>query len=87
VAASTHLTKAGSRALINASPEPFSNWTASLGEDVLSMLGLYAAFQHPLLFLVLLALFLGLAVWLAPRIWRGVKRVAAALRRLLGSAA
>lgn len=87
VAAGTHLTKAGSRALINTSPEPVSNWLASLGEDVISVLGLYAALKYPLLFLVLLALFIGLAVWLVPRIWRGVKRLFAALRRLLGTAA
>jgi len=33
LAAGSHLAKAGSRALINTSPEPFSNWSASLGED------------------------------------------------------
>jgi len=82
IAAATHLTKAGSRALINASPEPLSNWTASLGEDALSLLGLYAAFKYPLLFLALLALFVVLAIWLLPRIWRGVKRLFAKLRRL-----
>ena len=87
IAAGTHLTKAGSRALINTSPEPVSNWAASLGEDAISVLGLYAALKYPLLFLVLLALFIGLAVWLLPRIWRGVKRLVAALRRLLGNAA
>ena len=87
IAAGTHLTKAGSRALINTSPEPVSNWAASLGEDAISVLGLYAALKYPLLFLVLLALFIGLAVWLVPRIWRDVKRLFAALRRLLGTAA
>jgi len=87
IAAGTHLTKAGSRALINTSPEPVSNWAASLGEDAISVLGLYAALKYPILFLVLLVLFIGLAVWLLPRIWRGVKRLVAALRRLLGNAA
>jgi hypothetical protein len=87
IAAGTHLTKAGSRALINTSPEPLSNWAASLGEDAISVLGLYAALKYPLVFLVLLALFIGLAVWLLPRIWRGVKRLVANLRRLLGNAA
>ncbi len=33
VAASTHVTKAGSRAAINTSPEPFSNSAMSLAED------------------------------------------------------
>ena len=63
-----------------------SNWTASLGEDALSLLGLYAAFKYPLLFLALLALFVVLAIWPAG-IWRGVKRLIADLRRLLGMAA
>lgn len=82
IAAGTHLTKAGSRALINSSPEPFSNLIASLGEDLLSVLGLFAALKYPLIFLVLLALFLAFAVWLLPRIWRGVKRVFTTIRRL-----
>jgi len=34
LAASTHLTKAGTRAVANASPEPFTNWILSLSEDV-----------------------------------------------------
>jgi hypothetical protein len=33
VAASTHLTKAGARLAVNASPEPVSNWTVSFAED------------------------------------------------------
>ena len=87
IAAGTHLAKAGGRALINTSPEPFSNWIASLSEDVLSVLGLFAALKYPLVFLVLLALFLALPAWLLPRIWRGVKRVFATIRRLPGSSA
>jgi hypothetical protein len=83
LAAGTHFTKAGARALINASPEPVSNWTASFSEDAVSLLGLYAALKYPLLFLGLLALFVLLASWLLPRIWRGVKRLFATLRRWL----
>ncbi|MDH5535206.1 MAG: DUF4126 domain-containing protein [Betaproteobacteria bacterium] len=82
VAAGTHLTKAGSRALINTSPEPFSNWIASLGEDFLSVLGLIAALKYPLLFLILLATFFVAALWLLPRLWRGVRRVFTTIRRL-----
>jgi hypothetical protein len=83
LAAGTHFTKAGARALINASPEPVSNWAASFSEDAVSLLGLYAALKYPLLFLGLLALFVLLAIWLLPRIWRGVKRLFATLRRWL----
>ena len=34
VAAGAHLTKAGTRAAVNASPEPVSNWFVSMGEDL-----------------------------------------------------
>jgi len=85
-AAGAHFAKAGSRALINTSPEPVSNWLASLTEDVLALGALWAAFKYPLLFLFLFALFLITALWLLPKLWRGAKRVAAALHRVTGTA-
>lgn len=72
-AASAHATKAGSRALINTSPEPFSNWAASVSEDVTVFAALWAAFFHPWLLAVFLVLFLLLAVWLLPKLWRGLR--------------
>lgn len=74
-AAGAHATKAGSRALINTSPEPFSNWTASFSEEFAVLGGLWAAFFHPLVFFFLLALFCLLAVWLLPKLWRGLQRL------------
>lgn len=82
IAAGTHFTKAGSRALINTSPEPFSNWIVSFGEDLFAAFGLLAALKYPLFFLFLLALFVALALWLLPKLWRGVKRVFTTIRRL-----
>lgn len=79
VAAGAHFTKAGSRALINTSPEPFSNWTASFSEDAASLGALWMALQYPLLFLGLLALFVLVALWLLPKLWRGIRRVAAVI--------
>ncbi|MGZ8164391.1 MAG: DUF4126 domain-containing protein [Methylobacter sp.] len=73
--AGTHATKAGTRVLINTSPEPFSNWLASVGEDIAVVGGIWACINHPLLFLIALALFILLMIWLLPRIWAGVKRV------------
>jgi Domain of unknown function (DUF4126) len=64
IASTSHATKAGSRALINTSPEPLSNWSASLAEDVLAPAGLVIAFKFPLLFLLLLAVFLVAAILL-----------------------
>ena len=75
LAAGTHAAKAGSRALINASPEPFSNIGASLTEDALVAGGLYAAFAHPWLFIAFLAAFIVLLAWLLPKLWRGVRMV------------
>jgi hypothetical protein len=49
----THVLKSGARTLINASPEPASNWTASLGEDAATLGGLALVFAHPLLALSL----------------------------------
>jgi hypothetical protein len=80
----THLAKAGTRAAINTSPEPFSNWTASFGEDGMLVVGLWLAFQHPFAFLVLLALFLAFVSWLLPKLFRYLSRL---WRRLRGSTA
>ncbi|MBL8473980.1 MAG: DUF4126 domain-containing protein [Rhodocyclaceae bacterium] len=76
VAAASHGTKMATRALINTSPEPFSNWAASGTEDVGVLVGLYLAFSHPWLFLALLAGFIVLVLWLLPKIWRALKAVA-----------
>jgi hypothetical protein len=75
IAAGTHATKAGSRALINASPEPFSNWTASISEDVMVFVGIWAMINHPFFFLVFLVLFILLMIWLLPKIWRGIRMI------------
>jgi hypothetical protein len=84
VAASSHIAKASTRALINTSPEPFSNWTASFSEDALSIGAVWMALVFPLLMLVFLIIFFVLAIWLLPKIWRGLKRVVASIRQLLG---
>ena len=75
LAASTHATKAGTRAVVNTSPEPFSNWTLSISEDVAVFAGMWAALKHPWIFIIALVLFIALMVWLLPKMWRGVKRV------------
>ena len=75
----THLAKSGGRAVINTSPEPLSNWTASFGEDGLVLGGLFLAISHPLVFLVLLVLFLAFVVWLLPKVFRYIARIFARL--------
>jgi len=81
MALTTHSAKAGTRALINTSPEPFSNWTASILEDIAVFSGLWMALNQPLLFIILLIVFILLMVWLLPKLWRGIKTVFAALKR------
>ena len=66
VALTSHLVKAGSRALLNTSPEPVSNWTASVTEDVAVVGGLALAFSHPwiaLALVVAISLAIALGVW------------------------
>ena len=75
VAAGSHFTKAGSRLLINTSPEPVTNWTASITEDLAVIGALWAALNYPLAFLVLFVLFMGLVIWLLPKIWRALKQL------------
>jgi hypothetical protein len=82
IASGAHLTKAGSRAVLNTSPEPVTNWVASVSEDVLVPAGFLAAVAFPAVFLVLLALFLLGAAWLLPRLWR---TILGAFRRLRGA--
>lgn len=71
----THLTKAASRALINHSPEPFSNWVASFIEDGVVLFGLWLLHAHPLVFLFLLGVFVLFMIWLLPKLWRGLRWV------------
>jgi hypothetical protein len=47
VAFTAHLSKSGTRAAANTSPEPFSNWFLSLGEDVFVVSLVYLAMQYP----------------------------------------
>jgi hypothetical protein len=75
ITAGTHFTKAGSRAVINTSPEPVSNWTASFTEDAMVLGGIWLAFAYPWVFLALLVMFLGVAAWLLPKLWRFVRRL------------
>ncbi len=72
LAAGAHFTKAGTRAMINTSPEPFSNIAASAGEDAMTLTGLWLIFAHPWVMLALLLLFAFAVVWLLPRLWRGI---------------
>jgi hypothetical protein len=84
MAAGSHFTKAGTRLMINTSPEPVTNWTASIAEDLAVIGGLWAALNYPVAFIILLALFVALVIWLLPKIWRGMKSLFRRLGALFG---
>ncbi|KAA2284336.1 DUF4126 domain-containing protein [Arenimonas fontis] len=77
-----HLIKTGTRAAINTSPEPVSNWVASAGEDITALGALALVFAHPWLALALLLLAMlaaaTLAWWVLRWIWRRRPRLRAA---------
>jgi hypothetical protein len=73
VAFSSHSAKAGTRLLVNQSPEPFSNILLSLIEDVVAVGGSYAAVAHPLAILAVVAAFLVLFALLVRRIRRRLR--------------
>jgi hypothetical protein len=74
IAAGTHLTKAGTRAVANTSPEPFSNWALSLAEDAF-VIGLSTlALKYPLAAAVVVIVGVVVMVWFATWIVRGVRR-------------
>lgn len=77
LAAGSHVAKTGGRALINTSPEPFSNWAASFGEELAVGTVLWLAFAHPFVALVVLAVLVLLMIWLIPKVWRLLRRIAA----------
>ncbi|SER06931.1 protein of unknown function [Amphritea atlantica] len=85
LSATSHALKAGGRVMINTSPEPVTNWTASITEDLAVFGGLWTALNYPVAFLIGLVLFIALVVWLLPKIWRGVKKLFAFLAGLFGS--
>ena len=80
IALAAHGAKATTRLAINASPEPFTNWTASVTEDVAVLGGIWMIFNHPIVMIVLVVAFIGLGVWIVPKIIRMAKRGFQALR-------
>lgn len=79
VAMTTHLSKAGTRAVANTSPEPFSNWALSIVEDVFAIGFSVVALQYPYVALLVSVVILTAIALSATVIYR-------ALRRRLGRA-
>jgi hypothetical protein len=76
LATSSHLTKAGTRAAANTSPEPFSNWILSFSEDGfvigLAILALKYPVAAAIVVLIALAIILAMATWLVRRMRRSL---------------
>jgi hypothetical protein len=77
LAAGSHFAKAGGRAVINTSPEPFSNWAASFAEELAVGTVLWLAFSHPIAALIVVAALTVVMIWLIPRVWRMIRRIVA----------
>lgn len=75
ISGSSHATKAGSRVIINSSPEPFSNIIVSLLEDIVVFGGIYLAFSYPLIFMIFFFAYVFALIWLLPKIFRGIKKI------------
>jgi hypothetical protein len=73
-ALATHATKAGTRAAANTTPEPFSNWALSFGEDFVAVTLSYAAMRHPFLALAVALVLLGVIVLFASVLIRAIRR-------------
>ena len=77
VALGSRATKADSRVIVNISPELVSNWIVLLLEDIIVIVGISLAVAKPVFFFALLGVFCWFAVWLIPKIWRGLKSICA----------
>jgi len=80
ITAGTHFTKAGGRALLNLSPEPFTNAAASFTEDAVVLAAIWFALQYPIVFLILLAIFVVFMIWFIPKVWRAIAALARRMR-------
>lgn len=75
LAATSHLTKASTRLVLNTSPEPVTNAAASIAEDIAVVGGLWTALNYPLAFIAFIIVFLLFAIWVLPKLWRAIKDI------------
>src|SRR5277367_535011 len=82
VALTSHGAKASARAAANVSPEPFSNWVLSFGEDVLAVWLSWMASAHPRTTIILVVVLLALCVFLLYHLFRFAR---SALQKVLNA--
>jgi hypothetical protein len=82
VALTSHGTKASARAAVNTTPEPFSNWFLSFGEDILAVWLTWMATTHPVATTIVVAALVALCAFLLYFLFHFARR---AFQRLLAS--
>ncbi len=80
IALTSHGTKASARAAANLSPEPFSNWALSFGEDVLAVWLVWFATAHPMAAIIVVSVLFGVSLFLLYHLFRFLRRT---LRKLV----
>ena len=80
LALSSHGTKAATRAMLNASPEPVSNWIASIAEDILAVLSIVASVFVPVLIFVIVGAGLLISFLVFKKILRFFRQVRRSIR-------
>src|ERR1044071_6216611 len=80
LALSSHGTKAATRAMLNASPEPVSNWIASITEDIVAVLSIIASCFVPVLIFVIVGAGLVISFLVFRKILRFFRQVARSIR-------
>ncbi len=73
IAFAAHGGKTAARAVITPSPEPFSNMSLSMGEDVVAIALTWMATRHPVLATTIAALFVLIIILLIRRVWRAMR--------------
>jgi hypothetical protein len=81
LALSAHGTKATARAVVNLSPEPFSNIVLSLVEDAVAIVSMVMAFFLPIVLIILVTAFLAISILLLPKIIRILRNGLGRVRR------
>ena len=74
VALTSHGTKASARAAVNTTPEPFSNWILSFGEDAMAVWLTWMATVHPVATTVIVVALLALSAYLLFHLFRFARR-------------
>jgi hypothetical protein len=73
IALTSHGTKAATRLAVNTSPEPFSNIILSLTEDAVAFGSAILMVFYPIVILVVVCIFLVIAIWIVPKIFRAIR--------------